>query len=160
MSFYADVIAHHPLFSTVDPVGSLTLLEPETRRRVEGLIADARTKGIDLMVYETYRSRERQQLLFEKKVTKLKSVGVHHYGLACDIVRSVNGQPTWKGDFSFMRALAKKNKLVWGGDWGRPDVPAKFPDGYHVQRCTVDRQRALFAGTWYPDDAYNPYDEL
>jgi hypothetical protein len=28
-----------------------------------------------------------------------------------------------------------------------------------VQRCTVSRQGDLFAGAWYPNDTYNPYDD-
>jgi hypothetical protein len=109
------------------------------------------------MVYETYRSRQRQKLLFDRGATKLEQVGVHHYGLACDIVKSVNGQPSWKGDFSFLGRLAKKHGLIWGGDWGRPGSPNRFVDAVHVQRCAVARQKRLFAGTWYPDDSYNPY---
>jgi hypothetical protein len=112
------------------------------------------------MAFETYRSRERQQLLFQQKVTKLQNVGVHHYGLAADIVRSVGGHPSWKGDFSIMGRLARKHGLVWGGDWGRPGVKPSFVDPVHVQRCTVGRQKLLFDGTWYPDEAYDPWDEL
>jgi hypothetical protein len=29
----------------------------------------------------------------------------------------------------------------------------------HVQRCTVARQTELFAGTFYPDATYNPYND-
>ncbi|MFZ0275955.1 MAG: hypothetical protein WA254_20800 [Candidatus Sulfotelmatobacter sp.] len=28
-----------------------------------------------------------------------------------------------------------------------------------MQRCTVTRQGDLFAGLWYPDVTYNPYDD-
>jgi hypothetical protein len=80
-------------------------------------------------------------------------VGVHHYGLACDLVKDVAGQPSWKGDFKFLGKLAKKHKMIWGGDWGKPDVKHRFVDSVHVQRCTVARQRTLFAGTWYPTTA-------
>lgn len=159
-NFYTDVLQQHARFRDTAPVGDLALLEPETRRRVEALIADAAAQGVPLMAFETYRSRERQQLLFQQKVTKLQTVGVHHYGLACDIVRSVGGHPSWKGDFSIVGRLARKHGLVWGGDWGRPGVTPSFVDPVHVQRCTVGRQRTLFAGTWYPDDAYDPWTEL
>ncbi len=80
-----------------------------------------------------------------------------HYGLACDIVREVAGEPSWKGDFAFLGELAHASGLIWGGDWGNPKIKHSFVDAVHVQRCTVVRQPALFAGTWYPDDAYNPY---
>jgi hypothetical protein len=82
---------------------------------------------------------------------------VHHYGLACDIVRVVGGEPSWKGDFSFLGQLAHSSGLIWGGDWGAPNIKHSFIDSVHVQRCTVARQGDLFAGTWYPDDSYNPY---
>jgi hypothetical protein len=34
-----------------------------------------------------------------------------------------------------------------------------FVDSVHVQRCTVAREGDLFAGLWYPDETYNPYDD-
>jgi hypothetical protein len=133
------------------------LLEPVTRDLVLAIIADAAKDGIKLMAYETFRSQARQTMLFKQKATKLQRVGVHHYGLACDLVKDVGGQPSWKGDFKFLGRLAKRHKMIWGGDWGNPSVKHSFVDGVHVQRCTVARQRTLFAGTWYPDDNYHPY---
>jgi hypothetical protein len=62
-----------------------------------------------------------------------------------------------EGDFKFLAKLAKGNKLIWGGDWGKPGVKPGFYDPYHVQRCTVARQKSLFSGTWYPDEDYDPY---
>jgi len=111
------------------------------------------------MIYETYRSQNRQQELFNNGATKLRTVGVHHYGLACDIVRVAAGEPCWKGDFSFLGQLAHSSGLIWGGDWGAPEIKHSFVDSVHVQRCTVTRQGDLFTGVWYPNDAYNPYDD-
>lgn len=156
-TFYTDVIQKDPRFESATRIADLALLEPRTRQLVEQIIAAAQEMGISLMVYETYRSQARQQELFDHGATKLRSVGVHNYGLACDIVRAIQGEPSWKGDFSFLGQLAHSNGLIWGGDWGDPTVQHNFVDAVHVQRCTVARQPALFAGTWYPDDAYNPY---
>jgi hypothetical protein len=156
-NFYTDVIKKDARFKSPNRVDDINLLEPVTRQLVEAIIAAAKAKGIEVMVFETYRSQARQTLLFKKKATKLKTVGVHHFGLACDIVKSVNGDPSWKGDFSFLGKLAHSHKLIWGGDWGQPGVPHSFIDSVHVQRCTIKRQAKLFAGTWYPDDNYNPY---
>jgi hypothetical protein len=135
------------------------LLEPITRQLVESIVSAAQQMGIDLMIYETYRSQARQQELFDNGATKLRKVGVHHYGLACDIVRIVGGEPSWKGDFSFLGQLAHSAGLIWGGDWGAPRIKHSFVDSVHVQRCTVARQADLFAGSWYPDEAYNPYSD-
>jgi hypothetical protein len=156
-NFYADVISHDARFDSLARVNDPALLEPVTRQRVAQLISAAAATGIRLMIYETYRSQKRQQALFESGATKLRTVGVHHYGLACDIVRSVGGEPSWKGDFALLGELAHASDLIWGGDWGNPNVKHSFVDAVHVQRCTIARQPALFAGTWYPDDAYNPY---
>jgi hypothetical protein len=158
-NFYTDVISKDARFDSLAPVRDLALLEPTTRKLVESLVSAAHQMGIEIMVFETYRSQNRQQELFNNGATKLRNVGVHHYGLACDIVRVVGGEPCWKGDFSFLGQLAHSSGLIWGGDWGTPEIKHSFIDSVHVQRCTVARQGDLFAGAWYPDDAYNPYDD-
>jgi hypothetical protein len=158
-NFFTDVISSDRRFNSVSRINDLALLEPITRELVQRIVAGARSLGIDVMVFETYRSQARQQELFRQGATQLRTVGVHHYGLACDIVKAVNGEPSWKGDFSFLGQLAHSAGLIWGGDWGTPNVPHNFIDAVHVQRCAVARQSDLFAGTWYPDDAYNPYDD-
>jgi hypothetical protein len=158
-TFYTDVISHDLHFHSVKRVSDPSLLEPTTRQLVEGIVSAAREMGIILMIYETYRSQARQQELFNQGATKLRTVGVHHYGLACDIVRVVGAEPSWKGDFSFLGQLAHSSGLIWGGDWGAPDIKHSFVDSVHVQRCTVARQADLFAAVWYPDDTYNPYED-
>lgn len=159
-NFYTEVIRQDPRFTSTEIVNDLDLLEPVTRHKVLAIVAAAREQGLELMGFETYRSKQRQEQLFEQGVTKLKAVGVHHFGLACDLVRSVNGRPSWAGDFSLLGRLAHEQGLIWGGDWGRPDQPNDFLDVVHVQRCSVERQPELFAGTWYPDADYNPYDDI
>ena len=158
MSFYTDVIMPSPSFNSVNRVADVNLLEPVTRSAVAKIIQQAQaTYGISLIVFETYRSQARQTQLFNQRATELKIVGVHHFGLACDLVKNIGGQPSWKGDFSFLGALAKANNLVWGGNWGHPQPPPGFKDLDHVQRCSVAMQPQLFAGTWYPDATYSPY---
>ncbi|WON74450.1 M15 family metallopeptidase [Nitrosospira sp. Is2] len=158
-SFYSDVILKDPRFNSTDRVEDQYLLEPLTRQKVEGIIAAAKGRGLNLMVFETYRSQARQGLLFKQGATKLSKVGVHHYGLACDIVKSINGIPSWEGDFCILGQLAYEHGLIWGGDWGAPAKPHTFIDTVHVQRCSVARQASLFAGEWYPDDVYDPYQD-
>jgi hypothetical protein len=156
MSFYFDVLKQHPHFTLSQRCAEPMLLEPVTRAAVEAVIADAAAMGISLMIFESFRSQARQQQLFDAGATQLKSVGVHNFGLAADLVRSVNGEPSWKGDFTFLAKLAKKHGLIWGGDWNAPP-PHHFVDAVHVQRCSVARQAHLFAEAWYPDGVYDPY---
>lgn len=159
-NFYIDVIQKSPHFNSVDRVSDPALLEPVTLALVQAIIAQAKAVGINYMIFETYRSQDRQLQLFNQGVSKLKNVGVHHYGLACDIVLNHNGEPSWDSSFKLLGQLAHTNKLIWGGDWGTPDQVHTFNDNDHVQRCRVGRQAALFAGTWYPADSYNPYDDI
>lgn len=159
-TFYTHVISKDARFGSLTRVADPSLLEPTTRQLVERIISASQQMGIEVMIYETYRSQDRQQQLFNSGASKLRTVGVHHYGLACDIVRSVGGEPCWKGDFSFLGQLAQSCGLIWGGDWGAPHIKHSFIDSVHVQRCTVARQGDLFAGLWYPDETYNPYNDV
>jgi hypothetical protein len=156
-NFFADVIEKNPNFEGLDRVADLNLLEPITRQKVQSILEEALARGLKLMVFETYRSQARQEALFEQGATQLQQVGVHHYGLACDIVKSIGGQPSWKGDFSLLGELARAHGLIWGGDWGSPGRPHQFVDLVHVQRCSIAKQAALFKGRWYPADDYDPY---
>ena len=156
-NFYQLVIKSDPRFDSKDRVADIELLEPITRMKVLAIIADAKASGLELMVFETYRSQKRQEQLFQQGATKLRKVGTHHYGIACDIVKNVGGEPSWKGDFSLLGQLARQHGLIWGGDWGKPDVHNDFPDLVHVQRATLERQPDLFREQWYPDQMYDPF---
>jgi hypothetical protein len=155
-TFYTDVIAKDSRFHSTAAIHDMLLLEPVTRVAVQAVIADAKKLGVDLMPFETYRSKERQLMLFKQGATKLKDVGVHHYGLACDLPKSIHGDPSWKGDFGFLVKLCAKHGLISGLDWGQPGKKHSFIDGCHVQRVSLAKQKALFAGTWYPDAYYRP----
>jgi|GEM_PF-983142 hypothetical protein len=159
-NFYEEVIRKDPRFMATAAIRDVNLLEPVTRAAVAAILADSLAAGLELMVFETYRSQERQSLLFDRGATQLRTVGVHHYGLACDIVKVVKGQSSWDGDFSFLGRLGKKHGLIWGGDWGTPKRSHSFRDYDHVQRCTVADQEGLFSGGWYPAQDYDPYASL
>ena len=156
-NFYTDVIMKDARFKSPNRVADPNLLEPGTHKLVGTIIDAAKRRGIALMIFETYRSEERQLALFNQGASKLKNVGVHHYGLACDLVKNINGEPSWKGSFDFLGELAHENGLIWGGDWGSPGVAHTFVDADHIQRCSLMRQGALFTGTFYPDDSYDSY---
>src|ERR1700685_824536 len=100
-NFFTDVISHDPRLSLPTRVADPLLLEPVTRRLVHQIIDAAGQMGIEVMVYETFRSQSRQQDLFNNGATKLRQVGVHHYGLACDIVRTVAGGAPGEGGVAF-----------------------------------------------------------
>jgi hypothetical protein len=155
-NFYTDVIQRSPLFRSTATCKSLDMLEPVTRAAVVAIMAESAAAGMPLWVVETFRSQERQELLYQRGATELRTVGTHHFGVACDLVKDINGEPNWSGSFDFLRVLANKHGLISGADWGEPDIHHDFVDPDHVQRCTLAQQPALFAGTWYPPPIIQP----
>lgn len=158
--FYTQKIKTSKWFASPARCSDPGMLEPTTRRKVLAILGDLTKHGEKFMVYETYRSCERQAELYRQGATELETVGVHHYGLAADLVRVENGEPSWEGDFSLLWKLAHVHGLITGHDWGFPDRPHAFRDSPHLQRIAVADQERLFAGTWYPDSSYDPYDHL
>jgi hypothetical protein len=156
-NFYNEVIRKDPRWYSDSRINDPNLLEPITRQAVAAITAEAKAGGIALLAFETFRSQARQRQLFNQGVTQLSNVGVHNYGLACDLVKLVKGEPSWAGDFAFLGLLAKKHGLIWGGDWGEPAKRHTFGDYVHVQRCRVADQQKLFSGDWYPGQDYDPY---
>jgi hypothetical protein len=157
MNFYTDFLVKSSYFHNRTRVTDLAYLEPITRAAIENILADSAAAGQPLILFETYRSPQRQQFLFDQKATQLKEVGVHGYGLAADLVKDLYGQPSWAGDFMFLADLAKKHGLISGLDWGHYGVKNTFVDACHVQRIRVDDQAKLFNGTWFPENDYSPY---
>jgi hypothetical protein len=107
-NFYNDVIQQSPYFNNPARINDSMLLEPVTRQAVYNILRDAYQQGNPLILFETYRSRERQALLFAEGKSQLRDVGAHHYGLAADLVRAVDGMPSWEGDYTFLAELAQK----------------------------------------------------
>ncbi len=157
MSFYTDVIARSPLFHTTGAVNDLALLEPVTRAAVQAIVAEAKAMRHELRVLETYRSCERQAVLFGRGASKLKTVGVHHYGCAADLGLYILGRYIGAAEpYRFLVDLCAKHGLISGIDWGEPAKRHTFIDAGHVQRTAVQDQPRLFAGSWFPDPLYSP----
>jgi hypothetical protein len=154
-TFYNDVIVKDKRFGSLSAIKDPMLLEPVTRFATITMMDIARQwHGVDLRIGETYRSQARQRALFSAGATTLKNVGVHHYGLACDLWIYIGGIPSWKADYSILGPLAAQTNMIWGGDWAAPNAPHTFRDYDHIQRISLADQTKLFAGTWYPEPGY------
>lgn len=162
MNFFEQTIESSHLLHTTSKVGSTSLIEPTTLYLINEVIAEAKKEfDIELIVFESFRSKERQLNMFNQGVSHLKNVGVHYYGLAADLVPLIDGEPNWdKWDFRHLGILARKHGLIWGGDWGTSWDEHTFHDTDHVQFCSVARQGDLFSGSWYPTPEYRPYQDL
>ena len=149
-NYFTDVIVPHTHYMAARRIAHPLLLEPILREKVGCILQEAKRRGTPLALFETFRSEARQEQLFEAKRTQLRKVGVHHYGLACDLVRIVDGRLDWEADHGVVGELAEAHRLVWGGAW------QTIHDPYHVQRIAVGRQGELFAGAFYPGEDYDP----
>lgn len=157
MSFFDTVIRNSRYFGSDVVCKDPAMLEPGTRTAVLALTAEARAAGVDLRLLETYRSQTRQSALFVKRATQLRTVGCHGYGVAVDFGVFTNGEyEEGNKPYVFLRTMARKHGLISGQDWGHAN-PGSFVDSGHVQRVPVWRQAELFAGSWYPPEAYDPY---
>ena len=169
-NFYTDVAERDPRFRSPQACYDPALLEPHFRAAMQGLIAAAATIGETLHWGETFRSPARQLYLRSKGLSQL-TTGFHCFTFACDLSRIINGRydPTGK-NYAFLRRLCAAapplpwgNRLVWGGDWGDPNMNLNdtkhFHDWDHVQALPNDCESRLFDKTtgkwtgWWPQGA-------
>ncbi len=108
-------------------------LAPKFRAAVEAAIAECRSKGLEVILYEGLRSNETQKAYFERGVTKAKTAEAswHGYGLAVDVIHE---KLLWNASAGWWQKVAdifKSHGLDWGGDW------VSFKDLPHFQwgRC-------------------------
>lgn len=146
------IIKPSQFYKSIETCKDTSLLFPDFKLKVKNLMVTARqlVPSISLIITETYRSVDRQQYLFTQGSTKLKNVGMHHYGLAVDFAKvlPVSGtkrdELSWKGDWSFLGKLATQHGLVWGGDWNEPTLKHSFQDLDHIQYVTLEEQTEIF----------------
>lgn len=160
-NFYTDTIQNDERYDSTKVIHDINLLEPGTKAAVLKILELAKADGRDLKVGETYRSQSRQTEVYENGASKLKKVGCHGYGVACDLQLFEDGEYVGNGDsYHFLVDYCKQVGMISGIDWGAPDESHTFVDAGHVQRIPLFRQSSMFAGEWYPEENYNPYDDM
>lgn len=100
----------------------IDLLHPEMARRAKEFIRQANEQGINILVYDTYRSIDYQNKLYDEGKTRVKGGrSPHNFGLSFEAVPLIAGKPTWsysenKDQWDRLGKIAKEVGLVWGGD--------------------------------------------
>ena len=117
---------------------SLDALHPDFRERLDKWLAAATAAGYDILVYETFRSPERQQWLhdagrkrppFGRYLTYTMD-SCHRYGLAADLVPLRNGQANWDGYDSLYKAVSVGQFGLELLDFERPHIQIKGGQQY------------------------------
>lgn len=119
---------------------------PELTKRVERLLENANRNGMNVVVYQGYRSKEEQAEIISKNPSATKAkpgFSFHNYGLAVDVLfYDSKGQPSWdeKNEWSGLGVLGKETGLEWGGDWAMQDkVHFQYPP-----QTSIHKIRAWF----------------
>lgn len=150
MNWYQDKIKQHKQYQSLKVISDIDVLYPPMAFLIIKLFINAYKEGLKVCIFETYRSQERQLDLFNKGTSKIKSNGMHHFGVATDIVfRNEKNYPIWRGSWDVLGKIGKDLGLYWGGDWkGFIDCPH-----FQLIPATVADQ-AKIIGYQYPE-----YDE-
>lgn len=118
MGWYKDRIQQYEHYRFLQVVSDVKPLYPGFAFLILKLFINAYKEGLRICIFETYRSQERQLDLFNKEKTKLKKNGMHHFGVAADVVfRTEKNYPTWEGEWSKLGQIGRDLGLYWGGDW-------------------------------------------
>ncbi len=152
MNWYDDKIKTNPNYLSKGKISSLDLLYPGFVFPLLKLFVQARKENLSIYVFETYRSQERQLELFNKGTSMLKKNGMHHFGIASDVVfLDGAGNPSWSGSFNWARlgAIGLSHGLEWGGNW------KNFVDKPHFQLipATFSDQAKIVAKNYPPYDS-------
>ena len=153
MSWYSEKIKTQANYTATDRISDLVMLYPPFAFSVIKLFAKAQSEQLLVCIFETYRSQERQLELFNKGATKLKKNGMHHFGIAADLV-FLDGQknPSWDVIYNWTRLgkIGQDLGLEWGGSW------SGFVDKPHFQliSATVAEQQKIIKEKYPPYAAH------
>lgn len=109
---------------------SISELTPNAQKACSLFMAECERQGLNVLITETYRSKERQNYLYEQGrirpgniVTWTKN-SRHTSRRAWDICKNVKGaEYSDKAFFAQCGKIAAKFGITWGGDWKTPDTP-------------------------------------
>lgn len=132
---------------------SMSHLYPPFEAEIDSLLIAAHEQGMDVGLFQGFRSWEEQDRLYAKrpKVTNAKGgESWHNFGLAADIVFRVNGKWSWdeKHPWDKLGALGKELGLEWGGDF------KSFKDRPHFEwpdKMSLKAARALYKKGGLPE---------
>lgn len=139
------------------------MMRDEMRAQWLGIESRIKDLGLPLVLYETWRSVERQGHLFRRGYTKVKSLGAHTKGMAFDVIcRADDGLSPWSTGTSTDRERVKHHErfriwkaygqllrrefplLRWGGTFGGKGKMIGW-DAYHAEHRE-----------WATYDVYDP----
>jgi len=113
-------------------------LHPDFRERLDKWLDAAAAHGYDILVYETFRTPERQQWLYDAgrkrppygRYLTYTLDSCHRYGLAADLVPLKGGQADWSGYDKLYKDVPPSDYDLELLDFERPHVQIKGGQEY------------------------------
>lgn len=104
---------------------SEAFLENDIQNHADYLFPDFRVKIFQILekyneininhqpgFFETFRSNKRQYEMYQKGTSKIKSYGMHFYGIAVDIISFKNNRPSWSLDYDTLIRLGNQINIT------------------------------------------------
>lgn len=107
-------------------LSNLNKLAPNTKQAALKWYNYCIKNGINVLIYETTRTKERQEVLVENGKSQTRK-SYHIVGQALDFVPIINGKEGWNSYDTEPFKYAKSIGFTWGGDW------SGFVDQPHLQ---------------------------
>jgi hypothetical protein len=139
--WYLKKIITSPDYFNKNAVKSTDLLLPEFKSALDKANAEFNKKypEVEIVYVETFRSNSRQLMHYNNGASKIRTNGMHHYGIAVDaffrLDKDGDGDTelTYEGDYKFLRQCWDKQDLILLGEW----------DKGHAQFIQVPEQTEL-----------------
>ena len=125
-------------------------LYPQTRQKVDRVLAALTAVGISYIVTDTFRSFAEQDKLYAQGRTSPGAIvtharagqSFHNVRRAVDICfKDERGKPVWNGPWDLYGETGREAGLVWGGDWHSLKDKPHVEDRY-CARCGEDHASA------------------
>lgn len=134
---------------------NLFLLAPKVRERANEAVLECQENGLQIAIFEAWRSFERQAELYAQGRTKPGKIvtraqpgmSAHNYGLAIDIAYYINGRWDWSGDFDKPTAIFLSHGFEPPPSFER--VHFQMTNGLPVSALREIAQRQTVIGLWH-----------
>lgn len=123
------------------------LLCPYMLVPLEHALVELAKQGVNIQIFEGFRSSERQRILYEQGRTAPGRVvtnarpwfSFHQYGLAIDLVfKDEKGKWTWDGDYKSVALVMQEHGFEWLGESDQSHFQMRdkwgYGDSYEVTR--------------------------
>ena len=118
----------------------ISLLHPDLRTKCQELIKKCKTRGIDIIISQTLRTKAEQDAIYAQGRTKPGKIvsnvkypnSMHCWGVAFDVAVIREGKAIWDVAKCINPAETGRRTLglTWGGRW------QNFPDAPHFE-CLI-----------------------